>query len=203
MISDSPTEGGSAMGFTVTRPAGTKDAEFEAYARLLHQQGKDLGKLPRIPDPANPHRRWVCVWNSEDDARRFATELNELPGESAWHVEPTGAAPSEGPFGPVLVQLARRGDGLSFALHPLSRAMIRDGFPHTPPGLTSAFIDAQTWKDFLTTRGDLKNLVASVLPPLTGLSTEQLNELGYAVVDAETDRTWVFVPPADILHDHV
>jgi len=47
------------MGFTVTRPVGTKDAEFEAYVRLLRQQGKDLANLPRVPDPENPRRRWV------------------------------------------------------------------------------------------------------------------------------------------------
>jgi hypothetical protein len=39
------------MGFTVTGPEGTKDAEFEAYARLLRQHGKHLGNLPRVPDP--------------------------------------------------------------------------------------------------------------------------------------------------------
>ena len=47
------------MGFVVTRPVGTKDAEFEAYVRLLRQQGKDIGYLPRVPDPENPKRRWV------------------------------------------------------------------------------------------------------------------------------------------------
>ena len=41
------------MAFTVTRSDGaTKDAEFEAYARLLRQQGIDLGKLPRAPSRA-------------------------------------------------------------------------------------------------------------------------------------------------------
>ena len=47
------------MGFTVTRPGGTKNAEFEAYARLLRQQGKELGNLPRVPDPENSSRPMV------------------------------------------------------------------------------------------------------------------------------------------------
>ena len=38
------------MGFTVYHPGGTKDHEFEAYVRLLRQQGVDLGKLPRVPE---------------------------------------------------------------------------------------------------------------------------------------------------------
>jgi hypothetical protein len=38
------------MPFTVNRNDGmTKDAEFEAYARLLRQQGVDLGKYPSRP----------------------------------------------------------------------------------------------------------------------------------------------------------
>ena len=45
------------MGFTVNRDDGmTKDAEFEAYARLLRQQGVDLGKLPRVPEPGTGRR---------------------------------------------------------------------------------------------------------------------------------------------------
>ena len=190
------------MGFTVTRPTGTKDAEFEAYIRLLRQQGKDLGKLPRVPDPAAPHRRWVYVWNSAEEAQNFADELKERTGDAAWYVEQTAAPPSEGPFGPVLVQLARRADGLSFALHPLSRAMIHNGFPNVLPGVTNAFIDAQTWSDFLKTQGHLSDLVANVLPSLTGLNTDQLTDLGYAVLDADTDRTWVYVPPAGVVHNH-
>ena len=39
------------MGFTVTYQGGTKDVEFEAYARLLRQKGVDLAKLSRVPEP--------------------------------------------------------------------------------------------------------------------------------------------------------
>lgn len=40
------------MAFTVSRnDGGTKDSEFEAYARLLRQQGVDLGKSSRAPEP--------------------------------------------------------------------------------------------------------------------------------------------------------
>jgi hypothetical protein len=35
------------MGFTVTRQGGTKDVEFEAYARLLRQKGVDLASTSR------------------------------------------------------------------------------------------------------------------------------------------------------------
>jgi hypothetical protein len=83
------------MGFTVTRPVGTKDAEFEAYVRLLRQQGKGLANLPRVPDPENPRRRWVYVWNSQEEAQRFADELKEQTGDNGWRVEPTAAPPRQ------------------------------------------------------------------------------------------------------------
>ena len=137
------------MGFTVTQPGGTKDAQFEAYTRLLRQQGKNLGNLPRVPDPENPRRRWVYMWNTPEEAQQFADELKEQTGENDWRVESTAAPPSNGPFGPVLLQLARRSDGLMLALHPLSLAMIREALPDATPGATNTFIDTRTWTDFL------------------------------------------------------
>ena len=187
------------MGFTVTRPGGTKDVEFETYTRLLRQHGKELGNLPRVPDPANPTKRWVYVWNTQEEAQRFADELQEQTGDSGWHVEPTDAPPSNGPFGPVLIQLARRSDGLMFSLHPLSLAMIREAFPNAKRRATNASISMQTWNDFSRARGNLSDLVEEVLPSLTGLNMEQLADLGYAVLDAETDRTWLYVPPAGVV----
>lgn len=184
------------MGFTVTRPAGARDAEFEAYIRLLRQQGKDLGNLPRIPDPANPRRRWVYVWNTREEAQQFADDLKEQTGDNGWHVEPTAVPPSNGPFGPVLMQLARRSDGSVLTLYPLSLAMIREAFPRARPGAVNAIINTQTLNDFLNTRGSLTDLVNEIAPSLTGLSMAELNDLGYAVIDADDERTWVYVPPA-------
>ena len=191
------------MGFTVTGPAGTKDAEFEAYARLLRQRGKALGNLPRVPDPQDPKRRWVYVWDTQEEAQRFADALKEQTRDTDWHVEPTAAAPSNGPFGPVLIQLARRSDGLALALHPLSRAMIREAFAGAAPAVSNAFVNTQTWHDFRKTRGDLSALAREILPSLTGLSMDRLADLGYAVIDADTDQTWVYVPPAVVVNGQV
>jgi hypothetical protein len=189
------------MGFTVTLPGGTKDSEFEAYVRLLRQQGKNLGNLPRVPAPEDPSRRWVYVWSREEEAQQFAHDLEKQTGSVGWHVVETKAPPSNGPFGSVLIQLARRSDGLLFALHPLSLAMIREAFPKAKPGATSTFVDTPTWTDFLKTRGTLSDLVAEIVPPLTALRMERLTELGYAVLDADNDRTWVYVPPAGVTSD--
>jgi len=191
------------MGFTVTRPGDTKDAEFETYTRLLRQQGKNLGNLPRVPDPENPRRRWVYVWNTQEEAQQFANELKEQTGENGWRVESTAAPPSIGPFGPLLLQLARRADGLVLALHPLSLAMIREAFPDAKPAASNVFLNTQTWNNFLKTQGTLSDLVEELVPSLTGLNKNQRMDLGYAVIDADTDRTWVYVPPAGVAQPQV
>jgi hypothetical protein len=177
---------------------GPKDVEFEAYARLLRQQGMVLGSLPRVPDPENPRRRWVHVWNTKEEAQQFADELTEQTGENGWHVEPTASTPSIGPFGPVLFQLARRSDGSVLALHPLSLAMIREAFPEVTPAASNAVIDAQNDGNFLKSNQTLRHRIEKFVPTLTGLSMDQLTDLGYAVIDADTEKTWLYVPPANV-----
>jgi hypothetical protein len=98
------------MAFTVSRNDGaTKDAEFEAYARLLRQQGVDLGKLPRASEPGT-RRRWLYVWDSRDKAQAFADELKKRTSDNAWVVVEVAAPPSQGPLGPIIVQVGRRAD---------------------------------------------------------------------------------------------
>lgn len=62
------------MGFTVTLEGATTDVEFEAYPRLLRQNGMDLAWMQRVPEP-KAGRHWLRVWNAEADARAFADEL--------------------------------------------------------------------------------------------------------------------------------
>jgi hypothetical protein len=187
------------MGFTVTRPGGTKDAEFQTYARLLRQRGVDLGRLPRVPEPGT-NKRWLYLWKTQADAQAFADELKQQSGDPAWQVVPVNAPASEGPLGPILIQMVRQADGLTFGLHPLSRAMIRSAFPNAVSSTTYASIDPASWEDFRKKKGGLANLVRQLAPNLTGLTQEQLETLGYAVVDADTSETLVFVPP--VLANH-
>jgi hypothetical protein len=188
------------MGFTVYLPGGTKDSEFEAYARLLRQQGKDLGKLPRVPEEGTDNR-WLYVWADRSEAEAFARELKKRTGIKDWVVTEVKARPSEGPFGPILIQLTRRSDGLAFALHPLSRSMIETAFPHSGPAtgrprVSSLFTGIDKWQDFQTTRGGLPALLDEVVPILTGLSASQLAEVGYSVIDTESGQTIYAVPRA-------
>jgi hypothetical protein len=187
------------MAFTVIRnDGGTKDAEFEAYARLLRQQGVDLGKLPRVPEPGT-RRRWLYVWDSREKAQAFADELKKRTRDNAWVVVEVAAPPSEGPMGPIIVQVGRRASGLVFGLHPSSRAMIRSGFPDMKGTATTIAINVDTLRDFLTAHGGFENLAREVVPMLTGLKLQELEKLGYALIEDDTDRTLVFVRPGDLV----
>ncbi len=45
--------------FSVTKPVGTKDREFEAYTRLLEEVGIDVSNSPRVPAQGTD-RRLIC-----------------------------------------------------------------------------------------------------------------------------------------------
>jgi hypothetical protein len=187
------------MAFTVSRnDAGTKDAEFEVYARLLRQQGVDLGKLPRVPEPGTG-RRWLHVWDSREKAQAFVDELKKRTRDKAWVVVEVAAPSSEGPMGPMIVQVGRRTNGLVFGLHPLSRAMIQSAFPGTNGMATTVSINFDRLQDFLTTYGSMEALAREVVPTLTGLKLQELEKLGYALLEDDTHRTLVFVPPSDLV----
>ena len=171
------------MGFTVTRQGGTKDVEFEAYARLLRQKGVDLAKLNRVPEPGTG-RRWLYVWNVEADAQAFADELKKRTRDNAWEVVQVNAPPSEGPLGPVEIQVGRQSNGWTFALHPFSRQMLQEVFPNSCR-VPSVFIAADSRQPLLPTMGDLADLSEQVAIILTGVSIDQLTDKfgGYRVYD--------------------
>jgi len=187
------------MAFTVGRNDGfTKDAEFEAYARLLRQQGVDLGKLPRAPEPGTG-RRWLYVWDSRERAQAFADELKKRTRDNAWVVLEVAAPPSEGPLGPIIVQVGRRANGLVFGLHPLSRAMILSAIPGAKGTASTISVNFDTFQDSLTTHGSIEKLASEVVPILTGLQLQETEKLGYALIEEDTDRTLVFVRPGDLV----
>jgi hypothetical protein len=186
------------MGFTVTHSGGTKDAAFQDYARLLRRYGIDLGKALRVPEP-DTNRRWLYVWNDQAKAQAFADELKATTADPEWGVVEVNGQVSEGPLGPLVIQIARRRDGLTFGLHTLSRTLIRSAFPGAV-GVSYTFIDTATWHEFRKVRGDLTALTQQVVPAITGLTNEQLEGLGYAVIDAGDDATLVFLRPGTLPH---
>ena len=179
------------MGFTVTHQGGTKDVEFETYARLLRQKGVDLARLNRVPEPSDS-RRWLYVWHVKADAEAFADTLKKRTRDNAWEVVQVNAAPSEGPLGPVEIQVGRQSNGWTFILHPFSRQMLEEVFPDSRR-VPSVFIATDTRRDFQSTMGDVADLAEQVAIILTGVSIDQLTNKfgGYRVYDAATKKELV------------
>ena len=102
-------------------------------------------------------------------------------------------------MGPIIVQVGRRAAGLVLGLHPISRAMIQSAFPDAKGIASTVSINFETFQDFLTTHGGIKDLAREVVPTLTGLRLQELETMGYALIEDDTDRTLVFVPPGDLV----
>jgi len=176
------------MGYTVTRPGNSKDFDFESYVRLLRQKGLDPARLPRVPEPETA-RRWLPVWPSQAEAQTFADELTKRTQDGTWEVVEVKAPASEGPLGPVEMQVGRQRDGWTFALHPLSRLMIQKVFPGSCRA-PSVFIALEAGEDFLSAQADLGALSEQVALILTGLSSGKLLETfgGYRVYDLRAKK---------------
>jgi hypothetical protein len=84
--------------YTVTKPAATKDSEFEAYTRLLEDVGIDVSTSPRVPKPGTD-RRWLYARKKKIEAERFADELRHRTGDPDWKVYQFEDAPED--CGPV------------------------------------------------------------------------------------------------------
>ncbi len=182
------------MAFAINRTGGVTDADLLACARLLRQKGADLGRLPRVPDTADG--RWLPAWPTRAEAQAFADELAEQSGTPGWGAVETAADPVEGPLGPLVIQMAREAEGLTFAVHPLSRALVRSAFPEAVSATTYATIDPPAWEEFRRTKGGLAELVRQLIPALTGLDAEDADSLGFVAVDADTGATVAVAPPA-------
>jgi hypothetical protein len=185
------------MGFTVSHPNGTKDAEFPYYIRLMRKRRMDLGKLRRVPEPGT-YRRWLPVWETRAEANAFAEELRKQMGDAAWSVIEVKTPGSEGPLGPLLVQLSRRPDELIFGLHSLGLVLIQSAYPKTVL-ISYVILDAATWDHFQKTQGEFKDLAHHAVLALTGLKEDQLEELGYVVIDDTSEETVAFVPPGQLV----
>lgn len=183
------------MPFTVTRAGGMPEMEYEPYLRLLNLQGKDFSNLPRVPDPAGSNR-WLCAWETEPEAELFAQQLREHSGDQTWEVVAADCAVSQGPLGPLDLELGRQSNGLTFGLHPLSRRMIRKRFPDSCR-LENVFLEADTRYPFHPAGAELGGIAAQVLPLLTGLTPDQLAGFGgFRLIDPVKRRA--ILPAAPI-----
>ncbi|MGH7170293.1 MAG: hypothetical protein ACRELG_08470 [Gemmataceae bacterium] len=168
--------------FTVTKPGGAKDYEFEAYTRLLEDVGIDLANVPRVPEPGTG-RRWLYTWRRKEEAEGFARELRMRTRDGSWQVfQFKSEEESCGPVAPLDIYQVRAAEGQSFMyyLAPASRERIVRAYPHTKlyPNLSISEKDLDNIK---RQHGD--NWWNQVCVLLTGLSDAQIRSLGgYRVI---------------------
>ena len=118
--------------FTVTKPGGTKDYEFEAYTRLLEEIGVDVANVPRVPEPET-HRRWLYTWTRKKEAEGFASELRLRTRDGSWHVHQFKIEEeARGPVAPLDIYEVRVNEHeFTYYLGPASRERVIRAYPHT------------------------------------------------------------------------
>ena len=110
--------------FTVTKPVGTKDKEFEAYTRLLADVGIDVSNSPRVPEPGG-NRRWLYAWKKKIEADRFVAELRQRTGDPSWFVhELELAVEGSGPVAPLDIARVPEEAAFTYYLTPASRERV-------------------------------------------------------------------------------
>jgi hypothetical protein len=161
--------------YTVTKPVGTKDSEFEAYLRLLEDVGIDVSNSPRVPEPGTD-RRWLYAWQKKIEAERFADELRRRTGDADWMVYQFEVASEErGPVAPLDIARLPDQDGYTYYLTPASRERVATAFPGSrlPANLNFPIGVEQ---DFLREKGDEGWMEIARL--LTGRTDDEIESLG-------------------------
>lgn len=161
--------------YSVTKPVGTKDREFEAYTRLLEEVGIDVSNSPRVPAPGTD-RRWLYAWKKETEAERFAAELRRRTGDREWLVYRfENPVDVRGPVAPLEIASVPEQDGYRYYLTPASRERVVSAFPGTKlPGGLNVAVGVQ--QDSLRKKGDDWWMEVSRL--LTGRTDEEIGALG-------------------------
>jgi hypothetical protein len=141
--------GTPAKAFAVGLPGGTNDGEFQAYVRLLAEQGINLEK-PRVEDSFG--RKWLHVWENRDDAEKFALQLRRATRNPSWEVyelvPPTPATEvAADDSGPIVILVGRQSDGNTYDLHPRSVKRLRKKFPRIPIK-PSVFVGRETQTNY-------------------------------------------------------
>jgi len=161
--------------FTVSKPGGTKDYEFEAYTRLLEEIGVDVANVPRVPEPGT-NRRWLYSWRRKEEAEGFARELRARTRDGSWHVHQFAVAEEErGPVAPLdIYEVGQEDQGAMYYLAPASRERI--GRAHHQTRLHPITFSRKELEENRRQYGD--RWWDRVCHLLTGLAKEQVLSLG-------------------------
>jgi hypothetical protein len=162
------------MPYTVVLPGGTSNDDFDAYIRIMRQQGVDRGHTLRTLEPETG-ARWLPVWKEEAAAERFAEALRKHSRNKAWRVEMVAPDQvSEGPLGPLDIVVGCQSDGFVYELDSNSQELVERVFPKAR-FIPAVMIGTEKKEAFETSQPDVIDRVALIL---TGLTPEQLQYLG-------------------------
>jgi hypothetical protein len=166
--------------YTVRKPGGNTDKEFQAYTALLEEIGIDLAEVPRTLEPGTTNR-WLYVWKSKPQAERFARELGIRLRDSSWSVHEFELPHEElGPLAPLTILSIPVNDGTVFRLEANSQARIMQHYPNARllgeyvQTAGAAFPD-DVREDFERQHGPVWDQVIIVL---TGIPEEAVAHLG-------------------------
>jgi hypothetical protein len=166
--------------FTVTKPGGTKDYEFQAYTRLLEEIGIDVANVPRVPAPAT-HRRWLYTWRRREEAEGFAREMRHRTRDGSWYIHQFNIEEeTRGPVAPLdIYEVHDKIDVFRYYLAPASRERVIRAYPHT--NVYPVTISLQNREAIMRQHGEMWWDQLCIL--VTGLSLEKIILLGgYRVI---------------------
>lgn len=171
--------------YTVTKPGGNTDSEFQSYIDLLEDIGIDITNVPRTPEPEATNR-WLYVWTNRLLAERFARELRARLRDPSFIVHefevPDDHRPDEvrGPLAPLTIVSTPTREGTEFRLEAKSQERILQHFPNARmEGRVelprSVLIPSQVGEDYERQHGPVWNQVIIIL---TGIPEEAIDRLG-------------------------
>ena len=180
--------------YTVYKPKGTKDQEFEAYTRLLEDVGINVADSPRVPEPGTD-RRWLYAWNKKLEAERFAAEVRRRTGDLDWSVQDLDDVEVQrGPVAPLEIASTPESDGVTYYLTPLSRERIAAAFPGTGVPFP-IHVTKEAQFDALRDRGDAWWTELSRV--VTGRDDEEIDSLGgFRILTAQDSILFQRIPGA-------
>ena len=188
--------------YTVTKPVGNTDREFQAYIDLLEEIGIDITSVPRTREEGTDNH-WLYVWKDRTQAERFARELGDRLRDPSFFVKEIKVPTEErGPLAPLTILSIPTREGTVFRLTARSQGRLMQHFPNaTLSGDVALPRDVLyptgVREDFQRQHGPVWDHVIAIL---TGLTEDAIARLGGIRILGEDGRVIHERLPADIPH---
>jgi len=148
-------------------------------SRWLLKRGTGIDSVPRT----RSNGRWLYVFDDKDKsaAEELVTRLRQETEDDGWELAPAEGTPDVGPLQPIVVELGWDNSGIGFGLDSIIAWALRLRHPGAVP---HEDIWITTNQKSAYTKDGVRQLVAKLLPVLTGLSEAELLPFGgFEIVD--------------------